>query len=149
MLIQSSQNIADTSDDDISHKQLEDVQAYLESRRLGMIPHPRLREAWEHFYGCHKPLICTFVAAFHLSEADRNDCIQEVWKEVVVKLVEFRCDAERGRFRTWLLVLARHKAAHVVRRRVRHPAMPLEAEAPSPTAPATRPPSTSGDDCRA
>jgi RNA polymerase sigma-70 factor, ECF subfamily len=97
-----------------------------------MNPHPRLCEAWEHFYECHTPLIRTFVAARRLSEPDRNDCIQEVWKEVVVKLREFHYDTGRARFCTWLLVLARHKAADVVRRQVRHPAMTLDAEAAVP-----------------
>jgi RNA polymerase sigma-70 factor (ECF subfamily) len=115
-------------ENDVSPSELDDVQAYLESRRLGMIPHTRLCDAWEHFYLLHAPLIRTFIAARHLSEADRNDCIQEVWKEVVIKLRDFHHDPQRGRFRTWLLVLARHKAADAVRRRVRHPAMPLDAE---------------------
>jgi RNA polymerase sigma-70 factor (ECF subfamily) len=129
MVVSSLQNISDVSDDDISSSQLQDVQAYLESRRLGMIPHPRLCEAWQHFYERQAPLIRTFVAARHLSEADRNDCIQEVWKEVVVKLGEFRQDPRRGGFRAWLLVVARCKAVDAFRRRVRHPTVALDAQA--------------------
>src|SRR5262245_32165451 len=111
MLMQSMHNISGVSDVDISPGQLEDVQAYLESRRLGMILHPGLIDAWEHFYLFHAPLIRSFVAARRLSEADQNDCIQEVWKQVVVKLREFRYDPRLGQFRTWLLVVARCKTA--------------------------------------
>jgi RNA polymerase sigma-70 factor (ECF subfamily) len=116
----------------VNQSQLEDVQAYLESRRLGMIPDPRSCAAWEDFYQLHAPLIRNFVAACRLSEADGNDCIQEVWKDVVGKLREFRYDPERGQFRTWLLVVARRKAADVVRRRLRHPAMSLDEETALP-----------------
>jgi RNA polymerase sigma-70 factor (ECF subfamily) len=94
-----------------------------------MIPHPRLCGAWEHFYERHAPLIRTSVAACQLSEADRNDCIQEVWKEVVVKLGEFHHDPRRGGFRAWLLIVARCKTVDAFRRRVRHPTVALDAHA--------------------
>src|SRR5262249_26464849 len=102
MLIPSLQNISDVSDDDISPSQLEDVQAYLESLRLGMIPDPRSCTAWDGFYEHHAPLIRSYVATFHLTAAERDDCIQEVWKDLVVQLGEFRHDPRRARLSTWL-----------------------------------------------
>src|SRR5262245_45595493 len=130
MLNRHFQNIIGASgDDDVSINELEAIQIYLENRRRGVIHQPQLIEKWKHFYNSNTSMILAFIAPYPLSEADRDDCIQEVWKEVVVKLGDFRHDPRRGRLRTWLLILARNKAVDVVRRRVRHPATPLDDEA--------------------
>jgi RNA polymerase sigma-70 factor (ECF subfamily) len=89
--------------------------------------HP-LIHAWDQFFRFCTPLISHALTAYHLTEADRDDCIQEVWKEVVVKLHDFQFDTKRARFRTWLSALARNKAVDVVRRRVRHPLVSLDGQ---------------------
>src|SRR5262249_13401906 len=63
---------------------------------------------------------------WRLPDADREDCLQEVWVEVVAHLGRFQHDPRRGRLSTWLTTLARNKAADSIRRRSRHPSQPLE-----------------------
>lgn len=97
------------------------VQRYLAHQQLGTIPSRAEIEAWHCFYSQYNCLICYYIRqTFHsLSIEDVNDCIQEVWKELVVQLPRFRYDPLRGRFSTWLRTLARNKAVDAVRQRRR------------------------------
>lgn len=102
------------------------AQAYLEMRRLRTAPIPEAyRRAWEHFYGVCGPLIERAVGAYRLPEQDRRDCAQEVWKEIVAELGRFVYDPQRGQLLTWVSTLARNKAVDAVRRRAKHPELPL------------------------
>ena len=75
---------------------LEEIKAYLDCRSRGVEPPPPLAEAWEGFYGFYAPRIRTFLGKWALSEADRNDCLQEVWHEVVAQLARFGHDPGRA-----------------------------------------------------
>jgi RNA polymerase sigma-70 factor (ECF subfamily) len=99
---------------------LDEIKAYLDCRSRGVDPPPSLAEAWEGFYGVYAPRIRTFLKKWDLSEADRSDCLQEVWHEVVAQLARFGHDPGRARLSTWLLTLARNKAVDAIRRRRRH-----------------------------
>lgn len=112
--------------EDIDPTLLRDTQAYLACCGQGGQPPPRLAEAWERFYLVFAPLIRAHILVHRLSEADCNDCIQEVWKEVVGKLCHFRYDPGRARLCDWLWVVCRNKAVDVIRRRARHPADGLD-----------------------
>jgi RNA polymerase sigma-70 factor (ECF subfamily) len=105
---------------------LEAIKAYLDCRSRGIEPPPRLAAAWEAFYGSYAPRIRKFLRRWALSEADRNDCLQEVWHEVVSQLGRFGHDPGRARLSTWLMTLARNKAVDVIRRRSRHPLESLD-----------------------
>jgi RNA polymerase sigma-70 factor (ECF subfamily) len=60
------------------------------------------------------------VGVHHLSEADRNDCVRDVWGEIIAKLGHFQYDPSRGLLRTWIWTLVRNKEGDLVRRRARH-----------------------------
>jgi RNA polymerase sigma factor (sigma-70 family) len=114
--------------DDIDPDLLRRTQAYLEVRSRRLSPAPELIEAWEQFFRIYAPLIGRYVGAHRLSEADRNDCIQETWREIIARLPRFRLDPGRGRLRTWIYAVARNKVVDVVRRRSRHPIGSLDHE---------------------
>ena len=95
----------------------------------GIDPPPPLVEAWNRFYEFHAPRIQSFLKGWKLPEADRSDCFQEVWKEIVGKLGHFHQDPSRGRLSTWLMTLARNKAVDSFRRRNRHAFESLEDNA--------------------
>jgi RNA polymerase sigma-70 factor, ECF subfamily len=99
---------------------LDQIKAYLDCRSRGVPPPAALTQAWEGFYGFYAPRIRAFLKRWCLSEADRNDCLQDVWHEVVVRFVRFRHDPRRAQFSTWLMTLARNKAVDAIRRRNRH-----------------------------
>jgi RNA polymerase sigma factor (sigma-70 family) len=105
---------------------LAEIKAYLECRTRGVEPSPPLAEAWEGFYRFYAPRIRTFLKRWALSEADRNDCVQEVWHEVVTQLVHFGHDPDRARLSTWLMTLARNKAVDVIRQRSRRTIVSLD-----------------------
>ena len=71
---------------------LEAIKAYLECRSRGVEPISGLAEAWEGFYAFYDPRIRKFLGRWALSDADRSDCLQEVWHEVVAQLARFEHD---------------------------------------------------------
>lgn len=119
------------SPDNLDEIFLDEIKFYLQLRSQGIDPPPPLVEAWNRFYEFHAPRIQSFLKGWKLPEADRSDCFQEVWKDVVTKLAHFRQDPGRGRFSTWLLTLARNKAVDSIRRRNRHVFERLEDHAVS------------------
>lgn len=79
----------------------------------------RLTLAWNHFYRVYDALIRRFVVAQGVRNSDVEDCRQEVWMEVVTRLVEFERPADRPGLRAWLYTLVRSKAANLARDRGR------------------------------
>ena len=61
--------------------------------------------------------------------ADLDDCVQEVWAELVTLVRGRRYDPQRGRFRTWLYTIVHSKATDLLRRRLRHPTESLGGRA--------------------
>jgi len=95
------------------------LQAYMACRfRKGVPPAP-LAEAWDHFYDAYSPRIRAFLRRSGLPEADREDCFQDVWSEVVAHLGHLRYDPGRARLSTWLMTVARNRAVDTHRRRQR------------------------------
>ncbi len=116
-------------DGEMSLGQLEATRAYLGSLARHATPGPALAEAWDCFYQTYSPLIRRFSLACGVSRTDLDDCVQEVWNEIVQRLPEFCYDPRRGRFRTWLYALVRSKAVDLIRVRTRHPTVGLPGEA--------------------
>lgn len=119
----------------IDRELIEAIQAYFECCAQGMAPRPELLEAWDRFFRICTPLIRQTIRARRIAEADENDCVQEVWEAVFAGLHGFGHDPDRARFQAWLLALTRHKAADVIRQRIRHPVERLgdEGEAAIPS----------------
>jgi RNA polymerase sigma-70 factor (ECF subfamily) len=114
---------------DLDEELLAKTKAYLECRSRGLDPSPALMEAWDRFYWAYQPRIRALLGKWRLPAVDREDCLQEVWVEVVAHLGRFQHDPRRGRLSTWLTTLTRNKAVDSIRRRNRHPSQPLEAHA--------------------
>ncbi len=104
---------------------LQDAQAYLQSLLRRQAPDSVLSEAWEEFYRVYNELIRRFVIARGMRHADVDDCLQEVWGAVAVKLVDFERPQDRPGLRAWLYTLVRSKATDLVRRKGRQAARPL------------------------
>jgi len=107
------------SPEDVDEEFLNKVKSYLECRSRGVDPPPPLVEAWNCFYDTYAPRIKRFLGHRGLADEDRNDCFQDIWKEVIVNLAHFRHDPRRGCLATWLMTLARNKAVDSIRRRSR------------------------------
>jgi RNA polymerase sigma-70 factor (ECF subfamily) len=108
---------------------LQETQAYLECRFCHGTPHASWVEAWERFFQACDPLVRRFARACRVPRADLDDCVQEVWAELVRRLRSLRYDPRRGRFRTWLYTIVHSKATDLLRRRLRHPTESLGARA--------------------
>ena len=77
-------------------------------------------EAWSVFVDIYGPLIYQYGRRRGLQDADAADLTQDVLQEVVRRIDRFNYDSELGRFRNWLLVIARYKLSHQVRKNGRH-----------------------------
>jgi RNA polymerase sigma-70 factor (ECF subfamily) len=126
--------------EDPGPESLEAIKSYLDYRSRGVEPPPPLVRAWEGFYDFYAPRVAAFLQRWSLSEADRNDCVQDVWHEVIARLAYFRRDTSRARLSTWMMTLARNKAVDVIRRRARRPSESLDhGQHISPTDPCPDP----------
>jgi RNA polymerase sigma-70 factor, ECF subfamily len=111
---------------DIDPDLLRNTQAYLESRCRRQCPNQAAKEAWDQFYRIYGSRLNQFARRYRLQPAELNDCLQEVWRELVVLLRTFHYDPGRGRFDGWLRTLVRSKATDLVRHRSRHPTESLD-----------------------
>lgn len=73
-------------------------------------------EAWSVFVEIYGPLVYQYGRRHGLQDADAADLVQDVLGEVASCIGRFSYDAEMGRFRNWLLVIARYKLSHHVRK---------------------------------
>src|SRR4051812_13573087 len=71
---------------------------------------------WEHFYSKYSTVILSFAQKRGLDEHSACDALQETMMVVMRKLPTFEYDAERGRFRNWLLTIVANKVRESVRR---------------------------------
>ena len=114
--------------DDVDLELLRSVQAYLSRLGRRETPDAVERDAWQRFYNQHDPFIrrvvCTSLRK-QTSDADADDCVQEVWAELVTKLAATSYDPRRGRFGSWLFSFVRRKVIRFLRRKSRHPAQSL------------------------
>jgi RNA polymerase sigma-70 factor (ECF subfamily) len=78
-------------------------------------------EAWEAFVGLYTPLIFNFCRQRGLQEADALDVAQETMRAVAQAMGRFDYDAQRGRFRNWLLTVVRSKFHDFVAQQQRQP----------------------------
>jgi RNA polymerase sigma-70 factor (ECF subfamily) len=108
---------------------LQDTQAYLESRFCHGTPRASWAEAWARFFQVCGPLVRRFARACRVPQTDLDDCVQEVWAELVTLVRGRRYDPRRGRFRTWLYTIVHSKATDLLRRRLRHPTESLGGRA--------------------
>jgi RNA polymerase sigma factor (sigma-70 family) len=75
--------------------------------------------AWEEFHARYRPLIAWAAARCDAGGADLEDVVQEVMLDLFRGQATFRYDRARGRFRDYLFVVTRRKAAQARARRAR------------------------------
>jgi RNA polymerase sigma-70 factor (ECF subfamily) len=78
-------------------------------------------EAWNEFVRIYTPLLFGHCRRHGLQDADAADVAQEVMRVVAAQMPDFRYDAERGKFRGWLLQTTRHRLHKFFSRRDRAP----------------------------
>ena len=66
------------------------------------------RDSFERFVGSYRRPLVSFLQAKGLPEADAEDLSQEVFLRIYEKRLLLRFDAARGRFRSFLLAIARN-----------------------------------------
>jgi RNA polymerase sigma-70 factor (ECF subfamily) len=93
------------------------TQAYLDCRCQGLAPGTELSEAWQQFYDICEPCLKRFAVGCNVPAADVEDCVQQVWAELLKKLPNFPYDPKRGRFCSWLFALVHSRAIDLLRRR--------------------------------
>jgi RNA polymerase sigma-70 factor (ECF subfamily) len=96
-----------------------DLRDFLQYCSRRVEPPAALAKVWEDFYKRYGIRIGAFLRRYRLPEADREDCLQDVWSEVVAHLVDFPYDPRRARLSTWLMTVARNRAVDVIRHRRR------------------------------
>ncbi len=74
-------------------------------------------QAWCEFVEIYLPVVYRFVRRLGLQDADSADVAQEVLRTVSARMPTFDYDPEAGKFRNWLLSVARSRAADLVERR--------------------------------
>ena len=77
-------------------------------------------DAWSHFVDIYGPLIYRYGRRRGLQDADAADLSQTVLTEVAHCIDRFQYDATLGRFRNWLMVIARYKLSRLSQKQSRH-----------------------------
>ncbi len=110
---------------DIDQHLLVYTQAYLKSLAAKELPAKPLCRAWEHFFAFHDPLIRTTVQMHAYLRRDREDCVQEVWIEIVRRLIRDDYNPRLGRFSCWIFTVIRNKVIDLIRAAGRKPSCEL------------------------
>jgi RNA polymerase sigma factor (sigma-70 family) len=66
-------------------------------------------DAWREFVRLYTPMVFGHCTRHGLQEADAADVAQEVMRVAMQAMPEFEYDAQRGKFRGWLLQTTRHR----------------------------------------
>ena len=114
---------------DIDPVLLQNTRSYLVGRLLKLNPKGELLTAWEQFYRIYNPVLRRFAIRCYVPKASLDDCIQQVWFELVRKLRDFKFDPARGRFSSWLYRLVRSRAIDLLRNETSHATETLPAQA--------------------
>ncbi len=98
---------------------LQQTQAYLQALLERRAPDTLLTQAWQEFYRVYSQVIRRFVMSHGVRGADVDDCVQEVWSAVSLKLAEFVHPGNKPGLRSWLYAVVRSKTTDVIRRNIR------------------------------
>jgi RNA polymerase sigma factor (sigma-70 family) len=98
---------------------LTQMRSYLTDRKQGLSPSLDQEAAWGAFYGLYAQKIRFYAFSCGATEEEIGDCVQEVWRELLVRLPAFQLDPCRGQFDTWLFAIVQGKAADLARARNR------------------------------
>jgi len=104
---------------------LNQAKSYLRTQLQRQAPDSVLTEAWDEFYRVYSGLIRRFVAAHGVSDSDIDDCCQDVWNKVAIKLPSFERSENRPGLRSWLYTVVRSKSIDLLRRNSRRSSVRL------------------------
>lgn len=74
--------------------------------------------SWLEFYSIYESLILNCAKKHGLSNAEARDALQETMIAVAEKIKSFEYSREKGRFKGWLMTIARRKIADQFRKRL-------------------------------
>ena len=74
------------------------------------------REAWEQFFELYAPILEGYARAHGLSRSDAEEVRDRCLEVVARRMPAFEYERERGRFKAWLLKIARGKVVDFLRR---------------------------------
>lgn len=114
------------ADDGVTVAMLENVRSFLATNATEHWACDCSCSCWDEFYAICSPLIRRHALVLGLRNADLEDCVQQVWADLVVSLRQFRYDPAQGRFRSWLRVVTHSKAMNIRRRKHRVTMLSLE-----------------------
>jgi RNA polymerase sigma factor (sigma-70 family) len=97
------------------------IRNYLTRREHGLPPSKIQEAAWRAFYDIYARKIRAFAITCGTAVEELVDCVQEVWRELLVRLPTFQLDSCRGQFDSWLFRIVQGKAADLHRSRKRRP----------------------------
>jgi RNA polymerase sigma factor (sigma-70 family) len=110
------------AEEQTSEESLRQVSDYLRCLAEGRQPSAELAGAWASFHASCDSSIQRFATHCGLRGADVDDCTQDVWLDLMQSLPDFRLDASRGTFSSWLYRIVHSKAVDMQRRQARRPA---------------------------
>ena len=93
---------------------------------LNSLRDPRDEGAWRRFDGCYRPLVIEFARRLGAPEAEAEEAAQRTMAGVWKTFQDGRYQRSRGRFKNWLLGIARHKLADLLAEQARQPLSPSQ-----------------------
>ncbi len=74
-------------------------------------------DAWDEFVAVYGPVVFRVARRQGLQSTDADDLVQEVFSAVAKQVGDWLQRRDRGRFRAWLLVMARNIAVNILTRK--------------------------------
>lgn len=87
---------------------------------LNGLKDPRNETAWREFDARYRPIVIGFVRRLGIGEADAADVAQETLAQFAAEYTAGQCHRERCRLGTWLVGIAKHRAADLLSRNARY-----------------------------
>jgi RNA polymerase sigma factor (sigma-70 family) len=96
-----------------------DAESRTGSTLLVLLRDPADPQAWKAFVQRYTPVVAAWCRRWKLQNADIQDVTQEVLLKLAKHLGQFPYDPAKGRFRDWLVAVARHAWSDIRERRRR------------------------------